>query len=276
MLNQNQSSPGAAEGPHEAMNKFEEWLASEEEAEAERFSAALDALATDQPLDAAPADAPDLYDDLRTVAQLREGSARLQPRQSYRMRSRALVVDSAAPLARERARHTPIISRQSFLVPFASAAAAAGLTIAAVLGATALGYGPGGTRGSTPEAVAAANQTQRSIQADLRSLQASLDAVVAAANRGEDIDARVLRSIAETNLNVTSLIEASPSELRVEDVILYYQAAAATHIKLGEIAPRVSATPALAVAQRASEDGVIAASKQIQAFQEQRALGPTP
>lgn len=256
------------------MDKFEEWLASEEEGEAQRFASALDALAANQPIDDAPADAPDLYADLRVVTQLRDGIASLQPRQSYRMRSRALIIDSAAPLARERARQMPIISRTSFLVPFASAAAAAGLTLAAVLGATSLGYGPGGNAETPP--TTAANLTQRSIQADLRSLQTSLDAVVAAANRGEDIDPRVLRQIAETNLNVTSLIEASPSELRVEDVILYYQAAAATHIKLGEIAPRVSATPALAVAQRASEDGVIAASKQIAAFQEQRALSPSP
>lgn len=255
------------------MNKFEEWLESEEQAEAERFALALDALAANRSPEPEPTDAPDLYEELRAAARLVEAGGNLEPRSSYRLRSRALVIDAAAPIAQEHARHRPITSRTSFLVPFASAAAAAGLTIAAVLGANSLGYGPGG---GVETSAAVTNLTQRSIQQDLRRLQSSLDAVVAAANRGEDVDPGVLRSIAETTLNVTSIIEASPGDLRVEDVIQYYQAAAATHIKLGEIAPRVSATPALVAAQRASEDGVIAASKQIQAFQEQRALAPSP
>ena len=137
------------------------------------------------------------------------------------------------------------------------------------MGATQLGYGPGGTQGGGP--VSATNLTQRSIKEDLRNLQSSLDAVVAAANRGDDLDPALLRSIAETTLNVTAFIEKSPEAVRVEDVISYYQAAATTHIKLGEIAPRVSSTPALVAAQRASEDGVFAASKAIQAIQEDRA-----
>lgn len=254
------------------MDKFEEWLANEEEAEADRFAGALDALAANEPIAQSPADAPDLYEDLQVVSQLVAGSAALQPRLAYRVRSRALIMDAGLPLARKRARQQPIINRQSFLVPFASAAAAAGLTIAAVLGATQLGYGP---TGGSDRAAVATNLTQRSIQEDLRNIQSSLDAVVAAANRGEDLDPSLLRSIAETTLNVTALIEKSPKDVRVEDVISYYQAAAATHIRLGEIAPHVSATPALVAAQRASEDGVFAASKAIQAIQEDRAH-PTP
>lgn len=251
------------------MDKFEEWMTRGEEADASQFADAIDALATNRPLADSPDEAPDLYAELQLASQLAGGAAALQPRAAYRARSRALIVDAAQPLARKRARVQPIVSRQSFLVPFASAAAAAGLTIAAVLGATQLGYGPGGAQSSG--AAVATNLTQRSIQEDLRSLQSTLDAVVAAADRGEDLDPVLLRSIAETTLNVTALIEQSPGAVRVEDVISYYQAAATTHIKLGEIAPRVSSTPALMAAQRASEDGVFAASKAIQAIQEDRA-----
>lgn len=251
------------------MDKFEEWMAQEEEAEADRFAEALDALTTDRELAESPDEAPDLYADLQFTSQFSAGVAALQPRAAYRMRSRALIIDAAQPLARKRERRQPIVNRQSFLVPFASAAAAAGLTIAAVLGATQMGYGPAGSQGAG-QAIAT-NLTQRSIQEDLRNLQSTLDAVVAAADRGEDLDPALLRSIAETTLNVTALIEKSPDAVRVEDVISYYQAAAATHIKLGEIAPRVSSTPALMAAQRASEDGVFAASKAIQAIQEDRA-----
>lgn len=251
------------------MDKFEEWMTREEEADAIRFADAVDALAANRSPAEAPDEAPDLYSELQFVTQLAGAAVGVQPRAAYRTRSRALIIDAAQPLARKRAQRQPIVSRQSFLVPFASAAAAAGLTIAAVLGATQLGYGPGGTQNAGP--VSATNLTQRSIQEDLRNLQSSLDAVVAAANRGEDLDPALLRSIAETTLNVTALIEKSPATVRVEDVISYYQAAAATHIKLGEIAPRVSSTPALVAAQRASEDGVFAASKAIQAIQEDRA-----
>ena len=251
------------------MDKFEEWMTREEEADATQFADALDALAANRPLADSPDEAPELYAELRLASQIAGGAAALEPRAAYRARSRALIIDAAQPLARKRARVQPIVSRQSFLVPFASAAAAAGLTIAAVLGATQLGYGPGGTQGGGP--VSATNLTQRSIKEDLRNLQSSLDAVVAAANRGDDLDPALLRSIAETTLNVTAFIEKSPEAVRVEDVISYYQAAATTHIKLGEIAPRVSSTPALVAAQRASEDGVFAASKAIQAIQEDRA-----
>jgi hypothetical protein len=257
------------------MNEFEERLTQEDEREADRFAAALDDLDAGRLLPVEPEDAPDLYEDLRTVARLRATADEIGPRTPYRVRSRALLIEASAPLARRRERNRPVVSRTSFLVPFASAAAAAGLTIAAVLGATSLGYGPGG-RGSSTGPTVAANLTRRSIQEDLYTLQSTLDAVVSAANRGEELSPALLRSITETTLSVTALIETSPQSVRNEDVISYFQTAAATNLRLGEIAPRVSSTPAtsaLGTARQASEDAVFAAGKRLQAIEEELALG---
>ncbi|MSP22327.1 MAG: hypothetical protein EXR66_04825 [Dehalococcoidia bacterium] len=259
------------------MNEFEGRLTQEEEREAERFAIALDALDMGRSLDVEPADAPELYEDLRVASRLRASAEQTMPRAAYRVRSRALLIDSAAPLARRRAQQTPVIGRTSFLVPFASAAVAAGLTIAAVLGATALGYGPGGKAGTEATAATAANLTRRSIQEDLRSLEATVDAVVAAANRGEEVNPAMLRSIANATLSVTTLIETSPESVRHEDVISFFQTTASNHIRLGEIAPRVAATHALGMAlgtaQSASENAVLASSRRLQAIGEELASG---
>jgi hypothetical protein len=256
------------------MNEFEERLSQEDERAAERFAAALDALDAGRSLAFEPAEAPALYEALRATSRLQATAAQIEPRAAYRVRSRALLIDAALALARRRERSQPVISRSSFLVPFATAAAAAGLTIAAVLAATALGYGPNGD--PAPDSMVATNLTRRSIQDDLQVLQTTLDAVVASAHRGEELDPVLLRSIAETTLSVTALIERSPQAVRNEDVILYFQAAAATTLRLGEIAPLVSsppATSALGTARRASEDAVIATSLRLQAMEEELAAG---
>lgn len=258
------------------MNQFEERLTEGEQREAERFAAALEAVDAGRLLPLEPAEAPALYEELRVAHQLRASAEEIRPRTAYRVRSRALLIDAASQLARHRARSRPVISRTSFLVPFATAAAAAGLTIAVVLGATSLGYGPSGGETDVDPTVAAANLTRRSIQEDLRSLEATLDAVVAAANRGEELDPALLRSIANTTLSVTALIESSPQSVRNEDVISYYQTSAATLLKLGELAPLVSSAPttsALDTAQSASQDAVFAAGKRIHAMEEELAAG---
>jgi len=211
------------------MNELEQWLTQEDRREAEGFADALDALDAGRSLSVEPAEAPALYEDLRAASLLRTVLGQIEPRPAYRARSRAMVIGAAAPLALRRAQSRPVISRTSFLVPFATAAAAAGLTIAAVLGANALGYGPGG-RGN--EATVVANLTRHSIQEDLRVLESTLDAVVASANRGEELDPALLRSITETTLNVTALLETSPQSVRDEDVFSAFQATAATHLKL--------------------------------------------
>jgi ribosomal protein S11 len=257
------------------VNEFEERLTREDEREAERFAAALAGLDAGRTLPVDPEDAPELYAELRTVARLRDAASQIEPRAPYRTRSRALLIESAAPLAHRHARQRPVVNRPSFLVPFASAAAAAGLTIAAVLTATTLGYGPGGGKVPAEETVAATNLTRRSIEDDLRTLQTTVDAVVAAANRGEDLSPALLRSIAETALNVTRIIETSPQSVRNEDVIALFQLAATTNLKLGEIAPHasVASTSALGTARQASQDAVFAAGKRIQAIEEELASG---
>lgn len=261
------------------MNELELRFTVDEEREAERFAAALDALEAELDPGVDPAEDPSLYALLQSTAQLTEGVRGVEPRGPYRARSRALVIDAGAPLAGRSARRRPLFSSTGFLVPFSAAAAAAGLTIAAVLGASAFGYGPGGGKAAVRNSEqrepvrTAANLTQLSIKADLQNLQSSLDAVVAAAGRGEDLDPRLLRSITESSLMVTSLIENSPEQVRVEEVISYYQTAAETRIKLSEIQPMVSSTPALAAAQQASEGGVVAAARHLQAVQERLARG---
>ncbi|MEZ4501792.1 MAG: hypothetical protein R3C39_04135 [Dehalococcoidia bacterium] len=260
-----------------------------EQVEAERFARALDALERGGSSDIDPREDPTLYGLLETVDELDTAMRRTSPRPGYRTRSRALLMDAAEPgflrrVARAGGRRIPFYDRRSFLVPFATAAAAAGITIAAMLGAGILGpaddQGAPAMASSSPvqvapataeaaAAVAEPNLTKLSISQDLESLRTSLDAVLTATGRGEDVDPKALRSIAESNLMVTTLIEGSPERLSTDEVIVYYQTAAETTIRLGELAQVVGDGPALVTARSSSEVGVDAAAAHLVNVQQQ-------
>jgi hypothetical protein len=261
-----------------------------EQVEAERFAQALDVLDGGGTPDIDAREDPSLFSLLETVSEFQVTMRRTSPRPSYRTRSRALLLDAAEPgflrrVARAGGRRIPFYDRKSFLVPFATAAAAAGITIAAMLGAGILGPSKSaGTRPSTaasvqvapatPPAAAAVepNQTKLSISQDLESLRRSLDAVMVATGRGEDVDPKALRSIAESNLQVTTLIENSPERLNTNEVIVYYQTAAETTIRLGELAQVVGDAPALSTARSSSQVGVDAAAAHLVNVQAQAEL----
>lgn len=260
-----------------------------ERLDAERFEDAL--LATELGLDPQvhPLEDPELTALLDTTRQLREAMVRTSPRPGYRTRSRALLMDAAEPgflrrVARVRAR-IPFYDRRSFLVPFASAAAAAGITIAVMLAADVVGGSADApatadtpalaavAQTEAPAAVAEPNLTQISIRQDLDRLRASLDSVLAAAGRGDEVDPSVLRSIASSNLMVTTFLEASPDRMRTDEVILYYQQAAEVTIRLDELAAFVADQPALMTARSSSELGVGAAAAHLSNVQATLAAG---
>lgn len=251
-----------------------------EQVEAERFAQALDVLEGGGTPDIDVREDPSLFGLLETVGELDVALRRTSPRPGYRTRSRALLMDAAEPgflrrVARAGGRRIPFYDRKSFLVPFATAAAAAGITIASMLGSGILGTStdvePPATAASPvqvspapPAAVSAEpNLTKLSISQDLDSLRTSLDAVLVATGRGEDVDPKALRSIAQSNLMVTTLIEGSPDRLNTNEVIVYYQTAAETMIRLDELAQVVGDAPALSTARSSSEEGVDAAAAHI-------------
>lgn len=251
-----------------------------EDIEAERFAEALERLDAGDYTDIDSLEDPRLFGMLQTAQTVSDVTSLSTPRAGYRARSRALILEAAQPLEARHIRETPLYNRTSVLVPFATAAAAAGLTLGAVLGASSLGYGPGANSSETVSTRPAPsgddrgvqNLTQVSIRQDLSTLQSSIDAVVAAASRGEEPDAQLLRDIEQSTRAVSSLIEASPRQLPTNEVVAYFQTAATARIVLGEVhsgAPQ----PELIAAREESEKAVSVAQQHLLAIQDSLALG---
>ncbi|MFA7297653.1 MAG: hypothetical protein WC211_10805 [Dehalococcoidia bacterium] len=244
-------------------------LTPAERLEAMRLADVLDALDTGAPTPMSATEDPELASLVQTAGLLRDGmaaSTETTSFQSYRARSRAYILHTLEEQHRaaEAARHAaqrrdglvPFVRRRwAVLAPVAAAAAVAAFTLATTdVGAPTGGSSDGG-------AAVASNRTAASTDAELDRIRQAVELLNMRAQRGEPVDASLLRTITETSSAVANKIEAAPQLVSREHVATYQRALTQSTTVLTTVQPAAGSEDALAAAQRATQDGVVAAAR---------------
>lgn len=238
-------------------------LTPTERHEALRLAEVLDALEADATAPISATEDPELTSLVETADLLRSellATTETASFQSYRARSRAYILHTleeqqrAARHAQRRDGLVPFVRRRwAVLAPVAAAAAVAAFTLAT----TDVGA-PAGT-GEGP--AIASNRTAASTDAELDRIRQAVELLSARAERGEPVDASLLRTITETSAAVANKIEAAPQLVSREHVTTYQKALNASTAVLTNVQPAAGSEDALAAAQRATQDGVVAAAR---------------
>lgn len=242
-------------------------LTPAERLEAMRLAEVLDALEAGTPAPISATEDPELTSLVDTADLLRAKLGAITETasfQSYRARSRAYILHTleeqqrTARLAEQRAQRrdglVPFVRRRwAVLAPVAAAAAVAAFTLAT----TDVGAPAGGVEGPA----IASNRTAASTDAELDRIRQAVELLSARAERGETVDASLLRTITETSAAVANKIEAAPQLVSREHVATYQKALTQSTAVLNAVQPAAGSEEALAAAQRATQDGVVAAAR---------------
>lgn len=244
-------------------------LTPAERREAMRLAEVLDALDTGAPAPMSATEDPELASLVQTAGLLRDSLADTTETasfHSYRARSRAYILhtleqqqrtsQATAVEAQRRDGLVPFVRRRwAVLAPVAAAAAVAAFTLATThVGAPAGAGSEGGP-------AVASNRTAASTDAELDRIRQAVELLSARAERGEPVDASLLRTITETSAAVANKIEAAPQLVSREHVATYQKALNASTAVLTTVQPAAGSEDALAAAQRATQDGVVAAAR---------------
>lgn len=242
-------------------------LTPAERLEAMRLADVLDALEAGTPAPMSATEDPELASLVQTVGLLRDGMAagtETTSFQSYLARSRAYILHTLEEQQRaaEAARHAaqrrdglvPFVRRRwAVLAPVAAAAAVAAFTLATT--------DVGAPTGSEGGPAVASNRTAASTDAELDRIRQAVELLNMRAERGEPVDASLLRTITETSAAVANKIEAAPQLVSREHVATYQRALTQSTTVLTTVQPAAGSEDALAAAQRATQDGVVAAAR---------------
>jgi hypothetical protein len=237
----------------------DELFVRDEEREAIRLADVLQAMEDGAPAPISALEDPELTSLVQTTELLRRSiadSTDTASFHSYRARSRAYVLHTLEqqhrPAAPDR-KVVPFIRRRwTILAPVAAAAAVASFAFF-------------GTHASAPitneGSPAAANLTAASTDAELARIEQAIAQLSDRAQRGEPVDANLLRTITETSAAVASRIDATPGLVSRDHVTSYQKAVTAGTTVLTTLTPTADNETALAAAQRATQDGVVAAAR---------------
>ena len=274
-------------------------MVQRDDIDAERFAESLDALDEGRNPHVDPFEDPGLALDLEAAQALRAASAAVEPRATYRERSRALLLQSMRGASGgKQAAPVPFYRRWSLvLAPVAAAAAAAAITVA-VLGGSSSAPTSAPTVAPEPEQLAAVapepaapavtpsraaaaledeldeldelaaavpaaavpNLTSRSVVEELDRITMALETINERAGGGELVDTALLRTVTEHTSKLAAQIESDPDSITEQAVITYIKAAATGRTVLAQAVVSPGNEAALFAAQQAAQDGVDVAS----------------
>ena len=224
--------------------------------DAQRLAEVLERVESGRAPDLDPTDDPALSQLLITAMRIRSELGTIQDDHafsSFRSRSRSAILHSL-----ERPSNVVPFSRHSrILAPFAAAAAAAAIALTAFVPSML------SDRTSEP-AASATNFTPRTTIEELDRLAIAIADIQERAQSGQSVPAPLLRAVSEGTARVANLIEQSPERVSKETVTTYIQAAQNSQTVLDALSTQTvdqDAHGALAVAQRATRDGVVVAAR---------------
>ena len=233
-----------------------------------RLAEALDRVEAGRPSGLDAVEDPELTGLVRAATLLRgelRGAGDGHAYHSFRARSRAAVLhalesapESASTVETAPARILPFYRRSAIVRPFAAVAAAAAIVVAAIGGA---GWA---TRGGDAINVAT-NLTPRSTAEELDRLTSTLTDIQTRTQAGQSVPALLLRALSEGTARFANLIEQTPDQVSETAVRTYIQAAQAGSTALNSATVDQDAQGALAAAQRAARDGVVVATRYLDA-----------
>jgi len=234
-----------------------------EEREALRLAEVLDALEGGSPAPISALEDPELVSLVRTAGELRaalDDTTQTTSFQSYRARSRAYILHT---LEEQQAQHA-IAQRQAGLVPFMRRrwAVLAPAALAAAVAAFAFftpHVGAPTTGDGSP--AAATNLTASSTDAELDRIQQAIVLLNARVLQGDPIDAPLLRTITESSAAVANKIDTAPASVSREHVATFQKALTSGNASLATAQPAAGSEDALVAAQRATQDGAVAAAR---------------
>jgi hypothetical protein len=142
------------------------------------------------------------------------------------------------------------------LAPIVAAAAAAGLVFVATAGAVP---GIGDSDDQAPPL--ATNQTAASTETELDRIEDALSEIETRTARGERVDATLLRTVTESAAAVANTIEKKPETVTKETANDILQTVSTGQAVLAAAQPEEDGQRALAAAQRATQDGAVAAAR---------------
>lgn len=208
---------------------------------------------------------PELTGLLRAATLLRgelRGAGDGHAYRSFRTRSRAAVLHALeAPVVEAvPANIIPFYRRLMFVRPFAAVAAAAAIALAVIGGASWPARG-----GDGGNANVATNLTSRSTADELDQLAATLADIKSRTRAGQSVPLPLLRALSEGTARFANLIEQMPEQVSTETVRTYIKAAQAGTTVLTTATVEHDAQGALAAAQRAARDGVVVATRYLDA-----------
>ena len=266
--------------------------ARQEQLDAQRFAAALEAIeeGRDPQIDAR--EDPELATLLSTASAIGGTWHEATPNAGYATRSRSLVLHSMTPRALVpvvRPAREPFYrrwTRWGVLAPAASAATAAAVTFAVMLATQSdpLTVQPDRLAAAAPverfddaarppvtdpfllpESVASLND--RSIVAELQRLEAGLKLLQDQAEAGQPAPGQLLRAVTESTATVANIIDSAPESVTEKTVITYLQATNTSLSVLSGVDAADGDEGALAAARRAASDGYQVAEAAISASQ---------
>ncbi len=242
-------------------------VSPEEVRAAERFADTLDARDAGRDLDTERRADFELAGLLETAETLESAWSEATQRasfHSYQSRSRAYILHTLehqtaaadAPVAEPRI--LPFRrKRWIVLAPIAAAAAAVGTLFLATAGVL-----PGGDDGTAPPvAQQATNRTEASTATELGRIQNALFEISTRTARGERVDATLLRTVTESTAAVANVIENQPKTVSKAAVTTYIETVGTGKAVLEAAQPEDDGEGALAAAQRATQDGFVAAAR---------------
>jgi hypothetical protein len=243
------------------MNDFEQ----REGREAQRLAEALDAFEGDEVPEQVAREDPELASLLTAASSLRGSlleATETPSFRSYQARSRAFILHSleqqrAAKMQRRGV--IPFMQRHAHWAIGGSAAVAAAAAALFFSGEPAAAPGTG--TGERAPAVVATNRTGQTTEGELQRIQHAIALVANHAAQGTPVDTVVLRTITEGASVVANTIETKPESLSKEQVTTYQRTVVAGNAVLGAAQPAAGGENALAAAQRATQDGVVAAAR---------------
>lgn len=233
-----------------------------EEREALRLAEVLDALEGGSPAPISALEDPELVSLVRTAGELRaalDDATQTTSHLSYRARSRAYILHT---LETQQVQHAAA-QRQAGLVPFMRRrwAVLAPAALAAAIAAFAFFTPHVGAPTGDGSPAAATNLTASSTDAELNRIQQALALLNARVLQGEPVDAPLLRTITESSAAVANKIDTAPASVSRAHVVTFQKALTSGNASLATAQPAAGSEDALVAAQRATQDGVVAAAR---------------
>ncbi len=268
--------------------------ARQEQLEARRLAEALDAVEEGRDPDVDPREDPELSSLLATAEAVRTTWRAAAPEPARAARLRSSLLGSAEPEPARPARVVPLYRRWSVLSPIASAAAAAVVTFAITTLVSSDAPLPGqepafasaqpaadlgeparpplmdtagpeqlpDTDTSTlPPEPSAGNLTSEALVEDrlvqdLRRIESALQEIRMLAERGEPVDAELLRTVTEGTARVASQIATAPESVSPFAVATYFQSVSPGRVILDSAQVEEGNENALETARGATRDGL--------------------